>query len=320
MSSSLKSVATRFRAYQLSQAGSSFSYFADGHFTLIEAVITDINRPRLLDELKICGKATINTLHITSWDQDHCSESGLAWILENLAPSKIEYPGYAPHTECGRACLSAIKAYEKRWVTKGYSVKAQAIDPPYIASLESAAQLGYKDIFYHPRQVQDLANNNSTIKFFRRGAFNVLSLGDVEDQNIAAMLRRCKTLCREVDVMILAHHGADNGFTTKKFLEELSPSVAICSSNYDNEYDHPRDEIRKLLYEQGIRLFTTKTGDVIIESTSTHRTNYRATNLCSDSTKVSSVCDYKPRKAHWLTMNADTLRNLLRPGFKGLKR
>lgn len=320
MSSSLRSVATRFRAYQLGQAGSSFSYFADGHFTLIEAVITDINRPRLLDELEICGKAKIDTLHITSWDQDHCSASGLDWVLENLAPSRIEYPGYAPHTECGKACVSTIKAYEKRCVAKGHSVKAQSIDPPYLATLKESTQLGYKDILYHPKELQETSNNNSTIKFFRRGAFNVLSLGDVEDQNIAAMLRRCKKLCREVDVIILAHHGADNGFTTKKFLEELSPSVAICSSNYDNEYDHPRDEIRKLLYEQSIRLFTTKTGDVIIESTGTHRTSYRATNLCSDSTKVSSVYDYKPRKAHWLTMNADTLRNLLRPGFKGLKR
>lgn len=133
MSSSLRSVATRFRAYQLGQAGSSFSYFADGHFTLIEAVITDINRPRLLDELEICGKAKIDTLHITSWDQDHCSASGLDWVLENLAPSRIEYPGYAPHTECGNACLSTIKAYEKRCVAKGHSVKAQSIDPPYLA-------------------------------------------------------------------------------------------------------------------------------------------------------------------------------------------
>lgn len=239
MSNSLKSVITRFRAYQLGQAGSSFSYFGDGHFTLIEAVITDINRPRLLEELKFCGKTKVDTLHITSWDQDHCSESGLEWILANLAPSKIEYPGYTPHTECGKVCLSAIRAYERRWVTKGYSVKAQAIDPTYITSLEAATQLGYRDIFYHPRHLHDSSNNNSTIKFFRRGSFNVLSLGDVEDQNIAAMLRRCKTLCREVDVMILAHHGADNGFTTKKFLEEINPSVAICSSNYDNEFDHP---------------------------------------------------------------------------------
>lgn len=319
MSEFLKAVVTRFRAYQLGLAGSSFSFFAGGHFTLIEAVITDVNRQRLLDELAICGKSTIDTLHITSWDQDHCSEAGLSWILAKLTPNKIEYPGYAPHTETGKACLADIGAYKARWRAKGISVTAQSIDPPYIASLDTASEFGYQDTFYHPKQLQDVSNNNSTIKFFRKGAFNVLSLGDVEHPNIAAMLRRSKQLCRETDVLILAHHGADNGFTTKKFLEEINPSVAICSSNYDNQFDHPRDEIRKLLHEQGIRLFTTKTGDVIVESTGTHRLNYRVTNLCSDSTKVSSAYDYKARKAHWLSMNADTLRNLLHPGFKGMK-
>lgn len=55
--------------------------------------------------------------------------------------------------------------------------------------------------------------------------------------------------------MILAHHGADNGFTTKKFIEELNPSVAICSSNYDNEYDHPREEIRKIVLAHALGHF-----------------------------------------------------------------
>lgn len=320
MSSAFKSVVTRFRAYQLGQAGSSFSYFAGGHFTLIEGVITDTNCPRLQDELAICAMSKIDTLHITSWDQDHCSESGLNWILTNLEPSKIECPGYAPHTDSGKVCLSAIRGYVKQRLAKGCTVKLQHIDPPYIASLKTAAEFGYKDIFYHPRKLQETSNNNSTIKIFRRGAFNVLSLGDVEDHNIAAMLRRCKTLCRETDVMILAHHGADNGFTTKKFLETVNPAIAICSSNYDNQFDHPREEIRSILFEQNIPLFTTKTGDVIVETTGAHRSNYQVTNLCSNSTKVSSVHACKPRKAHWLSMNTDTLRNILHPGFKGLKR
>lgn len=320
MSSALKPVVTRFRAYQLGQEGSSFSYFAGGHLTLIEAMVTDVNRPRVQDELRRCGKTAINALHITSWDQDHCHESGLEWILTNLAPSMIEYPGYAPHTDCGKACLAAIVAYKRRRSAKGHSVKAQAIDPPYIASLDKAERFGYADIIYHPKYLQDHSNNNSTVKFFRQGAFNVISLGDVEDSNIASMLRRCPTLRRETDVMILAHHGADNGFTTKRFLEEMSPTIAICSSNYDNKFDHPRDDIRNLLHEQRIRLFTTKTGDVVVESTGTHAATYRVTNLCSDSTKVSSVYEYKARKAHWLGMNADTRRNLLHPGFKGLKR
>lgn len=320
MPNSPKSVTTRFRAYQLDQAGSSFSYYAGGHFTLIESVITDTNNPQFQDELAICGKTKIDTLHITSWDQDHCSASGLDWILMNLLPKKIEYPGYEPHTDNGKTCLSAITAYEKKWKTKGYSVKIQAINPSYIASLNIASELCYTDILYHPKQLYSSSNNNSTIKFFRRGAFNVLSLGDVEDQNIAAMLRRCKTLCREVDVMILAHHGADNGFTTKTFLERIRPSVAICGSNYANQYDHPNDEIRKHLHELDIKLFTTKTGDVIIESVETHQYHYQVTNLCGNSTIKSSAYKYKARKAHWLSMNKDTLRNLHRPGFKGMKR
>jgi hypothetical protein len=36
----------------------------------------------------------------------------------------------------------------------------------------------------------------------------------------------------------------DNGFTIKKFLACLEPSLAICSADYDDQYDHPRDEIR----------------------------------------------------------------------------
>jgi competence protein ComEC len=79
--------------------------------------------------------------------------------------------------------------------------------------------------------------------------------------------------------MILAHHAADNGFTTKNFLAHLEPRLAICSSNYDNLYDHPRQEIRDLLHEQGVRLMTTKTGDVIVKSIGDHTGAYRAVNL-----------------------------------------
>jgi competence protein ComEC len=45
--------------------------------------------------------------------------------------------------------------------------------------------------------------------------------------------------------MILAHHGADNGFTTKSFLAHIDPALAICSSDYDNQYAPPCEEIRE---------------------------------------------------------------------------
>lgn len=268
----------------------------------------------------MCGKQTVNTLHITSWDQDHCNVSGLEWILHNLAPSKIEYPGYQPHTISGEECLRSILEYQKKRGYYGTRVSVQAIDPPYIRGLGSTNGPGYRDIVYHPRELSSKSNDNSTIKFFRGGSFTVLSLGDVEDNNIGAMLRHCKTLCREVDIMILAHHGANNGFTNKKLLETLKPQIAVCSSNYGNEYDHPRQEIRNILHEQEVRLYTTKTGDIIINSTGGHTRDFKVLNLMSNNSKLSSKDEYKARKYHWLTMNKDTLRNLQSPGFKGLKR
>ncbi|MBU2811069.1 hypothetical protein HF669_06680 [Acidithiobacillus thiooxidans] len=57
----LKPIKTRFRAYQLCEPGSSFSYFADNHFTLIEAKLTDNSYASLVAELKACEKTTIDT-------------------------------------------------------------------------------------------------------------------------------------------------------------------------------------------------------------------------------------------------------------------
>lgn len=318
MSDSLKSVVTRFRGYQLGIAGSSFSYFAGNKFTLIEAMATELSQPRLVAELKACGKKTIDTLHITSWDQDHCSVAGLKWILEEMRPLRIETPGYLPHTDSGKTCASTIDAYKASRRKNGVGVRTQSIDPPYIRSLGTAEALGYREIFYHPRQLSEKPNDNSTIKFFRSGCFNVLSLGDVEDPAIGALLRRCRTLCREVDIMILAHHGADNGFTTRKLLKVLSPKVAVCSSDYDNKFNHPKQKIRDILRERGINLYTTKTGDLVFESVGRHTMDYRVTNLITDSTRVSSTEKFRSRKSKLLRANRDTVRNIMKPGFKGL--
>jgi competence protein ComEC len=138
-------------------------------------------------------------------------------------------------------------------------------------------------------------------------------LGDVEDSRISARLRRSRILCSETDVMILAHHGADNGFTTKKFLTHIDPTVAVCSSNYDNMYDHPRQEIRDLLHEQGIQLKTTKTGDVIIRSVGDHTGLFEVVNLKAKSTEVSSVTRFVSKKVDILDTNGDAVRQRYAP-------
>lgn len=301
----VKKIYTRFRAYQLGNAGSSFSYYADEHFTLIEARLTEVNKKTLSDELKIVNKKTIDTLHITSWDQDHCSFSQLEEILKQYKPKKIEYPGYKPHTESGKNSLNAIIKYNEG-MDKSY--KIQSITPKYIDSLNNASNYGYTDILCGPKKLVDNANDNSTIKHFRRGSFNVLSLGDVENNMISASLSYKETIKKEVDVMILAHHGADNGFTTSSFLKKSKPQVAIATSNYDNQFSHPKKEIRDLLYKNEITLFTTKTGDIIIESVGDNNGKYKVTNLISGSQTISSTKYFTSKKKKQLNVNSDTLR------------
>lgn len=252
--------ATRFRAYQLGTKGSSFSYTVGNHITLIEARYNDVNKSNIISEVKRIGETRIDCLHITSWDEDHCTYSELQNILKDLRPWRIEYPWYTPDTENGKESKKLIEKY-----IKDNSITGLAVSPDYINGLEAGKELKYNDILYNPTSESDKHNDNSLVKFFRHGKFTLLSLGDCEDSAIAKSIMGCNLASSEVDVMILAHHGADNGFTTKEFIEKIKPKVAICSSNYDNQFEHPKQEIRTILYEAGVPLYTTKTGDVIID-------------------------------------------------------
>lgn len=307
----MKSVVTRFRAYQLGSAGSSFSYFAGGHFTMMEGRLTDTSRAQVIREMRNCGVRNADTLHITSWDADHCAASELEELLQITAPNRIECPGYDPHCDHAEDCQEIVEAYRQSHRKANVPVAVEYITPAYISGLTSANRLGFRDIFYHPKVIDTQCNNdNSTVKFFCRGSFNVLSLGDVESHGLSARLRRQRFLCRETDVMILAHHGADNGFTTKRLLRVLDPSLAICSANYDNHHDHPAETIRELLHDEGVTLMTTKTGDIIVKSIGDHNGLYRAINLKANSTEISSQKDFRSKKAKLLSFNDDTIRQL----------
>ena len=278
---------TRFRAYQLGNAGSSFSYSVDNHFTLIEARMNEVNGPNIIQEMKNCGCSTIDCLHITSWDQDHCSFGELESILKYLKPQRIEYPGYTPHTDSGKQSLNAIKNYSTQNL-----ITIKEVSPEYIGSLEPGKERQYNNIVYNPRTVSDNSNNNSIVQLFRNGRFTVLSLGDCEDETIAKRIMNCN-LAKETDILILAHHGADNGFTTREFIQAIKPKIAICSSNYDNQFEHPKQVIRNLLYQEGVALYTTKTGDVVIICNEDN--NIQVYNLISYNKEVSSKRIVSPK-------------------------
>jgi len=306
---------TRFRAYKMDSIGDSFSYFDGEEFTLIEARYNEANRPQVLEELQACGKRKIDTLHITSWDTDHCVLNDLLDILDELRPKRIEYPGYPPHTDTGKQCFTKIRAYKlvQNPPTGGSGLpptdisststneaKKVAVTPEFIEELSKAKEMTRRHIFYWPKQIdEEHPNDCSIVKLFRTGDFNVLSTGDVEKPEIAKRFVGRKIFDGEIDVLILAHHGADNGFTSSTLLDAMKPKVAICGSDYDNKFEHPKKEIRELLARKDIRLCTTKRGDVLVTSNGPTAT---VTDLMADGEDIQKEFTFKPKKRRIETM------------------
>lgn len=270
---------TRFRAYQLGEKGASFSLSVDQYFILVEARYNEVNKQHIKYEMRLSGVDHIDVLHITSWDEDHCKLTELKDIINDLKPSVIECPGYSPHTITGIMSLSIIT---------NSSSQVRKITPYLIMNQKFTRLLGH-DLFFGPNDISNNANSNnkSTIKLFRIGSFQVLSLGDCEDEAIAKKLIQNDIITNEVDVLILAHHGADNGFTSTEFLKAVNPKVAICACDWDNMYSHPSDAVRSMLSNLNIKYYSTKAGDIIAQSIDKYK--FKVSNYISNNEKTESV-------------------------------
>lgn len=272
---------TRLRAYQLGTKGASFSISVSGHFTLVEARINELNWPGIRWELEQMKKKSIDVLHITSWDQDHCDYNELYWILLNLRPSIVECPSYNPHTDNGKNSLALIQTFANQSLLNVVRVPAGVIRSTPRFPLQG------KDLYYNPvNYSSSCVNDNSYVKLFRAGSFQILSLGDCESSTISEALANDVILRNEVDVMILAHHGSSEDFTTADFLKAINPRIAICCSDYANAYGHPTPVIRQRLKNQGIEMRTTKEGDVI--ACTVDKYNFKVSNYVSNNEKKDS--------------------------------
>ena len=255
---------TRLRAYSLSTDGASLSLSVNDKFTLVEARYNDDNKGGIAYEMKKAGVTRIDVLHITSWDEDHCNAGELRTLLRVLQPKKIEYPSYSPHTDNGKDAKKLIENY-----TEGTTV---SITPRMVNNCVKNRLRG-SDVFFNPVEINpdpDKSNDNSVAKIFREGSYQVLSLGDCEDETISERLREEEIIQKEVDILILAHHGSTNSVVTPEFLDDVKPSFVICPVDRDNRFEHPDQEIRGWLNSRSIPYLTTKDGDVVIRTNDSH--------------------------------------------------
>ena len=60
----------------------------------------------------------------------------------------------------------------------------------------------------------------------------------------------------EVDVLKVAHHGSKTS-TDSKFIEKLSPEVALISVGENNRYGHPNEEVIETLRSYDVEIYRT---------------------------------------------------------------
>jgi competence protein ComEC len=267
----------------------------DGTYTLLEARLPIGGIDALIQDLKFHGKEQLDVLHITSWDVDHCDQIELGQILNNLRPNRIEVPGYEPDSEEGKSCRRILLHYDDIHQRRVHNTIE--ITPAYLATLKIASGWDTTNVLFSTDPSAPCKNDRSLIQLFRSSSFSVLSLGDRESSDIGQRLMRTDIFKTEVDVLILPHHGADNGFITDEFLKTIKPQVAVATSNRGNEYDHPRPEIRSLLANNGIPLMTSKDGDdYVYHEVNGHESHYLDTGADSSIRKKGTFIAKKIRR------------------------
>lgn len=284
---------TKFRAFQLDSPGSLFSYYKSNNYTLIEARLPKEGIKVLVLDLKLHGKEKIDTLHITSWDDDHCDWNSLTQIMNHLRPNRIEIPGYEPKSETGKACKGLIMKYDDihhKFVNNVTIYNEQTINGLSEGKFWGTSNIVFKSLFN-----VDNCNDMSQIRLFRSLGLNVLSLGDCESKDITKKLMQSGSILKfEVDVLILPHHGSENSMLTAEFLEFCKPTMTICSSNYDNEYSHPRASVISMLNSKGIKNITTKNGDIIVYKKVNE--DAKVFNYITNNTKLENIYTFKTKR------------------------
>ena len=126
----------------------------------------------------------------------------------------------------------------------------------------------------------DLHYNSVTI-VFGFGDFDYLTTGDVEADAEQRMVEQW-TDELDVDAYQAGHHGSSTS-STESFMGEVEPSIAIISSDRDNQYGHPHDETLETFDELDVETYWTGVhGDIVLTTNGQETTVETTTEFSND--------------------------------------
>ena len=220
--------------------GSEFGNFDVGESTLL---------PYLLDR----RITTIDYMLISHFDSDHID--GLFAVMENLKIKNIII------SKQGEKSDNFIRFQE---LVKNKKVNVLVVKKGDRIQIDKYSY--FEILFPEKNLIQDnVLNNNSIVANFCSIGLKILFTGDIEE---IAENRLCE-LYRDTDklkstILKVAHHGSKTS-STAKFLELVTPKIALIGVGEGNKFGHPNNGVLNRIRDYTNKIYRTdKNGEIEI--------------------------------------------------------
>lgn len=211
---------------------------------------TGAHGERVVDYLARCGITSLDFLIMSHPDSDHVG--GMAWVLREVPVGTfLEGEGWE-----GRGDLC-----QEYWDTKAL-LEGHGVPVRTVAAGESLSfGEGELQVLGPVNRYED-ANNGSLVMKLVCSGFSALFCGDIEKEAELDLVKSGQDL--SAVLLKVPHHGSSTS-STKRFIQAVSPQLAVVSVGLDNN-GLPRQEPLARLGRTGAKVFRTDLDGTLVFS------------------------------------------------------
>ena len=201
----------------------------------------DVGENTLLPYILDKGYNKIDLMIISHFDSDH--SLGCAKIIENLTVSNLVLTKQLEENDIYKHIVSIAKQ--------------KKINLIYVKAGDVITVNGVKIKILHPQEkliAENSINNNSIVFKLEYKSFSILFTGDIE--NIAEEVILSKNINLKADILKVAHHGSKTS-SSQRFIEAVSPKIALIGVGKNNMFGHPNREVIERLQSYGTKIYRT---------------------------------------------------------------
>lgn len=220
--------------------GDSILISNQGKTMLIDASTNEMGS-RVVKYLQDLGISKIDYLVGTHPHEDHIG--GLDDVIKNFDIGTIYMPKKSANTKTFEDVLNAIKS-------KNLKVTAPSIGTTFNVGNANCEIMSINNN-------ADNANESSIVIQMNFNGTKYLFTGDA-NYNVEKSRE-----WNDVDVLKVGHHGSSTS-STKEFLAQVKPEIALISVGKDNTYGHPTESALERLKNIGAKIYRTDEDETIM--------------------------------------------------------